>query len=233
MKIRKLHTWDLTPTEAIALQRRLAELVICRCSAKAFDLIAGVDVSHTRFSSTLYAGVVVWSRSRNTIVEQHGGVYETRFPYIPGLLSFREAPALLELIKRLKTIPDVFMVDGHGRSHPREFGFACHLGVWVNRPALGCAKSRLFGDHEPLAASPGSSAALKRGGKILGRVIRTKTKANPVFVSVGHRLELERACRLVFSSCHGYRLPEPTRLAHLYVNALRRAHASSACQEIG
>jgi deoxyribonuclease V len=149
-------------------------------------------------------------------------VGDTRFPDVPGLLSFRESPIVLEAFAKLKTRPDALMLDGHGYAHPRRFGLACHVGVWLDLPTLGCAKSRFIGSHREPGKRPGGTAALRDDGEVIGRVVRTKLGVKPVFVSVGHRIDLAGAVRLVLASCKGYRVPEPTRQAHLHVNALRR-----------
>jgi deoxyribonuclease V len=226
MRIRPLHSWDLTPKEAIALQRRLVAQNNSRPPVKRCELIAGADVSYARFSNVFFAGVVVLRTSDWTVVERQGAVRISPFPYVPGLLSFREAPAVLDAFAKLKSKPDAVIYDGHGVAHPRRFGIAAHLGLWLKCPCVGCAKSRLTGEHEEPKREAGSSAPLIDGGDVIGQVVRTKTGVKPVFVSVGHLVNLAGAVRLVLESCRGYRLPEPTRQAHLHVNALRRQAAS-------
>jgi len=224
------HSWELTPTEAVALQRQLACQVDARTPLVRWELIAGADVSYNRFSPTVYAGVVVIRAADLTVIEKQGVVREVTFPYVPGLLSFRETPVLLEAFERLRCEPDVIMVDGHGYSHPRRFGYACHLGLLLDRPTLGCAKSRLIGSYKEPAKQVGCLAALKDEDEVIGQIVRTKLKTKPVFVSVGHKIDLPSAVRVVLASCRGYRLPEPTRQAHLHVNALRRAGSGSGCR---
>jgi deoxyribonuclease V len=225
MKIQPLHSWDLTPTEAVALQRQLASRVDARTPLTRCELIAGADVSYSRFSKILFAGVVVLRMPDLTIVERQGISFETRFPYIPGLLSFRETPALLEAFARVRSEPDVIMLDGHGLAHPRRFGYACHAGLWLDRPCLGCAKSKLIGDYKDPRRKAGSVAPLRDHGETIGQVLRTRDAIKPVFVSVGHKIDLRSAAELVLVACRGYRIPEPTRQAHLFVNALRRETA--------
>jgi deoxyribonuclease V len=157
-----------------------------------------------------------------TVVERQGAVSETTFPYRSGLLTFREAPVLLLAFARLKTRPDVVMLDGQGVAHPRRIGLAAHVGLWLGLPALGCAKTRLTGKHPPVGEEPGSQAPLTDRGEVIGRVVRTKRRSNPVYVSVGNRIDLDSAVRVVLATCRGYRIPEPTRQAHLHVNDLRR-----------
>ena len=222
MRIQPLHSWDLTPTEAVALQRTLANRVEARTPLTRCNLVAGADVSYERFGNLFYAGVVVLRMDDLTVVEEQGVVREVTFPYVPGLLSFRETPVLLEAFAKVKSEPDAVILDGHGYSHPRRFGFACHLGLWLDRPSVGCAKTRLIGTYKQPGRRAGSVAPLKDHGEIIGQVVRTKTGVKPVFVSVGYKIDLRSAVELVLATCRGYRLPEATRQAHLQVNALRR-----------
>jgi deoxyribonuclease V len=225
MKIHELHPWDLAPADAVALQRELAGRVDTRSPLTRCRLVAGVDVSYARFSDRFFAGVVVLELPDLNVAERVGAVRETRFPYIPGLLSFREAPALLEAFAKLKSEPDAVMVDGQGLAHPRRFGIACHLGLWLDKPCLGCAKSLLTGRHKELGRKTGSLAPLMVKDEVVGEAVRTKDGVKPVYVSAGHKIDLPSAVRLVLETCHGYRLPEPTRQAHLFVNELRRGEA--------
>jgi deoxyribonuclease V len=184
--------------------------------------IAGVDVSMNRFSPEGFAAIVVLSVPDLRVIEVAGARTKLAMPYIPGLLSFREIPLLLEAWQRLETQPDLLMVDGHGIAHPRRLGIAAHLGVYLDVPAIGCAKSILSGKHGPLAPERGAKAPLIHRDEVIGYALRTKNKVNPVFVSCGHRVSQETAVRWVLECTRGYRLPEPTRQAHLASNALRR-----------
>jgi deoxyribonuclease V len=222
MKIHPLHSWDLTPTEAVALQRELAGRVDDRSPLTHWDVVAGADVSYNRFSNIFYAGVVVLRRSDMTVLEEQGAVREVTFPYVPGLLSFREAPVLLDAFARVKTEPDVVILDGHGQAHPRRVGLASHVGLWLDRPCVGCAKTLLTGTFKEPKPAPGSLAPLLDRGDRIGYAVRTRPRAKPVFASVGNRIDLRSAVRVVLACTRGYRLPEPTRRAHHYVNALRR-----------
>jgi deoxyribonuclease V len=228
MKIHQLHSWDLTPTEAAALQRKLAGRVDARTPLTRCDLVAGADISYERFSNVFYAGVVVLRMDDLSIVEKQGVVREVTFPYVPGLLSFRETPALLDAFAQVESEPDAIIVDGHGLAHPRRFGYACHLGLCLDRPSVGCAKSLLAGTYKEPGQKAGSTAPLKADEEIIGQVVRTKTGVKPVFVSVGYKIDLRSAVELVLATCRGYRLPEPTRQAHLHVNALRMRGTRSA-----
>jgi deoxyribonuclease V len=225
MKISRLHDWNLSPKEAVALQRELADRVITSTPLLSWELVAGADVSYNRYTTTLYAGVVVLRATDLTVVERRGLVAETTFPYVPGLLSFRETPVVLEALAQLQHVPDVVMCDGQGYAHPRRAGLACHVGLWLDRPCLGCAKTLLVGEHDELGAEAGSRANLMDKDEVVGAAVRTKHNVNPVYVSPGHRIDLESAIRVVLSTGAGYRVPEPTRQAHLYVNELRRGEA--------
>jgi deoxyribonuclease V len=226
MRIHRLHRWDLTPKEAVALQRQFAARVITDAPPPPCTLIAGADVSYNKFSPTVFAGVVVLRLPDLTVVERRGASIECHFPYVPGLLSFREAPALLKAFAKLRSAPDAVMLDGHGFAHPRRFGLACHVGLWLDRPCLGCAKSRFVGEHEAPDRDAGAWSPLTHRGEVVGRVVRTKKDVNPVFVSVGHKTDLDGAVQLTLACRAGYRIPEPTRQAHLYVNALRRGEVA-------
>lgn len=225
MRINTLHPWNLTPTEAVALQKELADRVVTRGKLDRWQLIAGADVSYNRFSSTIYAGVVVLRMPDLTLVERQGIVTEARFPYRTGLLTFRETPALLEVFAKLQTEPEVIMLDGQGYAHPRRMGYASHVGLCLDRPSIGCAKSRLVGSFNALKPKAGSLARLIDRDEVVGMAVRTKNAVNPVYVSVGHKIDLNSAVAVVLATCRGYRVPEPTRQAHLYVNQLRRGEA--------
>jgi deoxyribonuclease V len=222
MKIRTPHSWSLTPTEAVALQKQLAGQIDTRTPLAGCELIAGADISYNRFSPIFYAAVVVLRTDDWTIVETQTAVRETRFPYVPGLLSFREAPAVLDAFAKVRHTPDAVMFDGAGFAHPRRFGLACHLGWCLDTPSLGCAKTVLVGKSKEPGRKRGCLAPLKDEDEVIGMAVRTKEAVKPVYVSVGHKIDLASAVRLVLECSQGYRLPEPTRQAHLHVNALRR-----------
>lgn len=217
------HRWDLSPGEAVKLQQQLRELVRLEPLARPINTIAGADISFNKFSDTVYAGVVVLSLPDLQIIETAGVRSVTKFPYIPGLLSFREIPSVLEAWEKLKTKPDVLMLDGQGIAHPRRFGIACHVGVLLDLPTIGCAKSILVGKYGDLGLEAGSQSPLIDRGEQVGVALRTKNKVAPVYVSPGHRIDLVSAVDLVLRSTGKYRQPEPTRQAHLLVNQLRVA----------
>ena len=216
-----LHRWDLTPREAVEVQQRMRNMVRLRPLARPVGAIAGADISYNKFSETVFAGIVVLSLPDLRIVETAGVRSVAKFPYVPGLLSFREAPSLLEAWEKLKTKPDVLMFDGQGIAHPRRFGIACHVGVLLDWPTIGCAKSILVGRYGELGLEAGSRSPLVDKGEQVGVALRTKSKVAPVYISPGHLTDLDSAVDLVLRSTTKYRLPEPTRQAHLLVNQLR------------
>ena len=217
------HPWSVSPTQASAIQRRLAALVRQVSLSAAPRIVAGVDAACSRDARRCLAAVVAWDMRTRAVIEQHVAVRPLTFPYVPGLLSFREGPAVLAALRRLRTLPDVLIYDGHGLAHPRRFGIACHLGVILNRPMIGCAKSRLIGTHREPRPKRGSVAPLIDHGHVIGSVLRTQDGINPVFVSVGHLIDLSGAQRIVLACAIRYRLPEPTRLADQLVGAAKRA----------
>lgn len=184
--------------------------------------IAGADVSYDRRSPVLFAAVVVVDAASGELLESAGARAEARFPYVPGFLSFRELPVLLEAFARLPARPDLVLADGQGRAHPRRFGLACHLGVLLDLPTIGVAKSRLVGEHREPGPRRGAHARLLDGGEIIGEVVRTQDGVRPVYVSIGHRVSLATARRLTLRFATQHRLPEPARAAHAEVNRLRR-----------
>jgi deoxyribonuclease V len=219
---KKLHDWDVSPREAVELQKSLRERVVLAPPTRPIETIAGTDISFNKYSTTLYAGIVVLRLPSLEVIEEVGVVSETRFPYVPGLLSFRETPSVLEAWAKLKTEPDAVMFDGQGLAHPRRVGIACHVGLLIERPTLGCAKSVLVGKYEEPPAGRGSWSPLVDKGETVGAAVRTKDRVQPIFVSPGHLIDLKSAINLTLASDGGYRQPEPTRLAHHLVNALRR-----------
>jgi deoxyribonuclease V len=186
-------------------------------------LVAGLDAAFSRDERRCLAAVVLWDMRERRVIEQHIAVRPLKFPYVPGLLSFREGPAVLAALRQLRTPPDVLIYDGHGVAHPRRFGVACHIGVMLNRPTIGCAKSRLIGTHREPGARRGAVAPLIDDGEVIGSVLRTQDGINPVFVSVGHLIDLRGAQRIVLACAIRYRLPEPTRLADQLVGAAKQA----------
>ncbi len=214
MEIRRLHPWNLSPAAAIALQRELAGAVVAEDRLGPVRQVAGVDVGFEEDGAVTRAAVALLSFPRLAPLAQAVARRPTTFPYVPGLLSFREVPAVLDALARLPTAPDLILCDGHGYAHPRRFGLACHLGLVADVPTLGVAKSRLVGSHGPLPDHRGAWTPLADGGEVIGAVLRTRAGVRPVFVSVGHRLCLATAIAFTLACSPRYRLPETTRLAH-------------------
>lgn len=227
----KLHDWEMTPREAVELQKNLRERVRLRPLTKKIRTIAGADISFNKFEPTVYAGIVVLKLPTLEVIEEVGVVSETKFPYVPGLLSFRESPSVLEAWAKLKTEPDAVMFDGQGIAHPRRVGIASHVGLLINRPTLGCAKSVLVGKYEEPESERGHWTEMVDKGEIIGAALRTKTNVQPIFVSPGHLIDLEGAINLTLECDGGYRQPEPTRRAHHLVNALRRGERPASEDE--
>ncbi len=215
MKVNSLHGWEVGTAEARELQLKLASKVSRIDELTSPRFIAGVDISVDRIRGEATGAVVVLSYPELEIVEAQVVGGEVDFPYVPGLLSFREAPLTLAAFERLKIAPDLILFDGQGIAHPRRLGLASHLGLFLDTPTIGCAKSRLCGSHQIPGLEPGSYAELVDGDEIIGAVLRTRAGVKPVYVSIGHKISLESAIHWVMRCCCGYRLPEPTRLAHL------------------
>lgn len=230
-RYKKLHDWDLTPSEAVALQKELRASVRVAPLKGKIETVAGCDISFNKFDPVVYAGIVVLRLPSLEVVEEAGVISETKFPYVPGLLSFRETPSLLEAWGKLKTEPHAVMFDGQGLAHPRRVGIASHVGLMLERPTFGCAKSVLVGKYEEPGEERGSWTPLVDKGETVGAALRTKTRVQPVYVSPGHLIDLEGAIDLTLRTDGGYRQPEPTRRAHLFVNALRRGERAPTSED--
>lgn len=214
MKIRPIEDWPITAAGARHLQELLAGRVQKYGSNEDPRLVAGVDISVSR-AGKAKAAVVVLSFPGMELVEAKTEEGRPGFPYVPGLLTFREAPLILAACARLENTPDLFMVDGQGIAHPRRLGLAAHLGLLLDTPTIGCAKSRLCGEYEMPDPEAGSCCDLIDHGDLIGAVVRTRTGVKPLFISVGHLIDLDSAVSRVLECCKGYRLPQPTRMAHL------------------
>ena len=230
MKIQRLHSWKLSPREAASLQRELASRVVRQGEPRDADtrFVAGCDVAFDKAHDRAFAAVVVLAYPSLEIVERVVAVSSIAFPYVPGLLSFRETPALLDAFERVDHVPDLVMVDGHGYAHPRRFGLACHLGLLLDVPTIGVAKSRLVGEAHAPAAMRGSRADLRDAEQIIGTVLRTRAGVRPLYVSVGHRISLGAAQAWVLLCARGYRLPEPTRLADRLAGEAKRGEMAGS-----
>jgi deoxyribonuclease V len=221
MKIRNLHPWDVSPREAIRIQNRLRESVIADGMLAGIRTVAGADISWGDGGRAGYAGVIVFTFPRLEEIERVWVGGRATFPYVPGLLSFREGPLLIRAFEKLETEPDAILFDGHGLAHPRRMGIASHMGLILDRPTIGCAKSLLTGEHREPGEKRGNRAALRDDGETIGAVLRTRTGVRPIFVSVGHRVSLDEAIRLALRCGDGFRVPKPTRLADHFVGRLR------------
>lgn len=209
------------------MQRELAGQV----RDEALDLtqvryVAGADLSANRGRPEVYAGIVIWDRVDRVVVEAKALAAVAEFPYVPGLLSFREIPPLLQVWSHIEQRPDAVICDGQGYAHPRRLGLASHFGLCLDLPSIGCAKSRYVGEHDPVGELPGDAVELRDGDETIGMVLRTRARSKPLYVSRGHRCRLADAVALVQACLAGYRLPEPTRQAHLLVNRLRRGEVT-------
>jgi deoxyribonuclease V len=221
MQIKQLHKWNLPYSHAISLQKKLAEKVKHIKIKIQPKIIAGLDCAFSKDGQRIIAAVVVLKISEFKLIETVHAVRKVTYPYIPGLLSFREAPVCIAAVEKLRNQPDVFMIDGQGIAHPRRLGLAAHLGLFFDKPTIGCAKSRLTGKFREPQLEKGTFSSLKDGDEVIGSVVRTRTNVKPVFVSVGNKCLLEDAIEITFACTTKYRLPEPTRLAHQLVSRLK------------
>ncbi len=221
MRIKKLHTWNLSYSQAHELQKQLACKVQPTPLKDPPRLIAGLDCALSKDGQKIIACAVVVKLPGLEPVETKTAKQKVSFPYIPGLLSFREAPVCIAAVKKLKTEPDLFLIDGQGIAHPRRLGLAAHLGLFFDKPTIGCAKSRLTGSFENPSGQKGSHNELKDKDDVIGAVLRTRTNVKPIFVSLGNRCTLNDAIKTTLACTTKYRLPEPTRLAHQLVSKIR------------
>jgi deoxyribonuclease V len=218
MRLERLHEWDVTPSGAIALQKELAPRVVRDGDPGDVRLVAAADLAFVdrrwpRQPTRGRAAVVLMRYPELAVVEEQVVEGKVSFPYVPGLLSFREAPLLAQALKRLKGTPDLLLIDGQGYAHPRRLGIASHIGLMAGLPTIGCAKSRLCGEHAEPGSRRGSQTELRDGGEVIGAVLRTRDGVKPLYVSAGHRISLEAAVQWVLRLAPRYRLPEPIRVA--------------------
>jgi deoxyinosine 3'endonuclease (endonuclease V)/endonuclease III-like uncharacterized protein len=224
------HPWPKNYKDAVRVQEGLKSRLVMEDRIGDVRLVAGADVSYDKGSDYYHAAVVVLRLPEMETVEEAHASAKAPFPYIPGLLAFREGPIVLRAFRKLKMRPDVVLIDGHGVAHPRGFGLASHMGVLLGIPTIGCAKTVLVGEFEEPEKRRGSCSPLVYKNIEVGRALRTKDGVNPVFVSVGHMVSLDQACKIVLECCTKYRLPEPTRMAHILVNKIRREALDSRPQ---
>ena len=225
MKPKINHPWPLTEPEARHLQQELAAKVVKENQLGEIHLIAGVDVAYDKHGDKLVAAAVILDANALEIIETVTAEDYARFPYIPGLFSFRELPPLTKAFGKLNHSPDLIVCDGQGYAHPRRFGLACHLGVLFDVPTIGCGKTRLLGEYQEPDTTRGATAPLVDNGEVIGNVLRTQTGINPIYVSIGHRISLATACEWILKLSPKYRLPETTRQADQAVRvALKRTN---------
>lgn len=219
------HPWDVSIDEAVAIQRRLAPLAHAAppIALDSVRLVAGVDVS---YADKARGAIVVFRYPEMEVVEQVTATRELAFPYVPGLLSFREVPVALDALARLRATPDLLLCDGQGYAHPRRFGLACHLGLVTGLASVGCAKTRLLGAYTEPGPESGDRTPLLANGEVVGMALRTRPRTRPLFISTGYRVTLEQAVEVTLRCLRGYRLPEPTRAADHLAALTRRAETS-------
>lgn len=224
MKINRLHEFDLTFGEAAEIQRRLAGKVVVSGGPRREDveLVAGCDCAFDRKSGMAFGAIVLFKFPEMKRLRVIAGHRETRFPYVPGYLSFRELEVLLDLFARLENPPDLVLVDGQGIAHPRRIGLASHLGLFLNVPTIGCAKSRLVGEADEPGEKKGEWKPIMFEGEVVGSLLRTRDKVKPMFISPGHRMEVDSARDLALACVNKYRMPEPTRIADIEVAKYKR-----------
>jgi deoxyribonuclease V len=227
MKIRKLHSWDAAGyREAVQVQERLKSQLILEGDLKEIKTVAGADISYAKGDDTFFAAAVLLRLPHFEVIEESSASGRVHFPYIPGLLSFREGPILLQAFEKLRQVPDLVLIDGQGIAHPRGFGLAAHMGLLLDIPTVGCAKTRLIGTHGEVGQNVGDFAEMFLDSRVIGAVLRTKKNVKPVYISQGHKISLEGALKAVLQCLSGYRIPEPVRRAHLAVNVIRQKSQS-------
>jgi deoxyribonuclease V len=214
MEVKHLHNWDVSTKKAVEIQKKLAAQIDVGDGIGTPSLIAGVDVSGANEERIAKAAIVMLEYPDLNVIDTVTIEAEVNFPYVPGLLSFREMPLLIKVLEKLDAVPDLVLVDGQGIAHPRRLGLASHLGLFLDIPTIGCAKSRLIGTHGELPDNAKTWTELFDGNEVIGAAVRTKIKTNPLYISVGHKISLPKAIYWTLQCCKKHRLPEPTRLAH-------------------
>jgi len=222
---KNLHNWNVSPSEARNIQSKLKDNIVISPLNRDVQFVGGADVSFDKGSNLVFAAIVILQLPDLTIVERKGVSEIVEFPYILGLLAFREGPPVIHSWEKIQSKPDVMMFDAQGIAHPRRMGLATHIGLYLDIPSVGCAKSVLVGQYQEPGEKVGEFTLLEYKDGVVGAAVRTKYRVNPVFVSIGHKVELSDAVNLVLQCSGGYRIPEPTRQAHLAVNKLRQGES--------
>lgn len=222
MEYRRLHSWKVVPREAAQIQLRLRSKLELTDRLPTVRRVAGADLAFDLGANRAIAGVVIYTFPEMQEIERVWDERRIDFPYVPGLLSFREAPGLLKVFARIKNSPDLIFCDGHGYAHPRRFGVTSHLGLLLDTPTIGCAKSLLIGTHAELPLEARAWTPLRDGGEVIGAVLRSRENVNPIYVTQGHRVSLPTALKFVLAVLDGYRIPRPTRDADHFVAAVKR-----------
>ncbi len=221
MKIHQRHSWNVDLQAAKEIQMAFKNQIEIKPIQQPIQFIAGADVAYSRKLNLGFSVISIFNYPKMQLIEQQYYTLPVNFPYVPGYLTFREAPVLLKAFEKINIIPDLVLVDGQGIAHPRQFGIASHLGLFLNLPTIGCAKSRLVGNFNMPAFEKGSQSDLIFEGKIIGKVVRTRTNIKPVFVSPGHKIALNQSVEWILKTCLSFRIPEPIRQSHIAVNKLR------------
>ena len=227
MNTRLLHSWKVSPQEAVQIQERLRPKLRFQCPRSPLKNIAAGDVSYSRKNDLTCAAFLLFTYPDLILLESVSAKGHASFPYIPNLFTFREGPILLKAFSRLKIKPDLILIDGQGIAHPRSMGIAAHIGLILNLPSIGCAKSRLFGTHGELPREQGNAVPLVKGNRTIGMAVRTRDGVKPLYISPGHKMDMPTSVKIILSLCRGYRSPEPLRQAHILVNHLRAIEESS------
>ena len=227
MNIQNLHRWDVTPSEARQLQEKFTGKISQKPLQKKLRFVGGLDCSLNKRAGKIYAAAVVFTFPELKLVETETAELPLTFPYVPGLLSFREIPVCLEAVEKVQTPVDLWLIDGQGIAHPRRLGLASHLGLFLRTPTIGCAKSRLIGTHNEPGIHKGDFSWLYDNHDIIGAVVRTRDNVKPLFISPGHLCSVEDAINYTLACCIKYRLPEPTRIAHKTVTKAKTSLKAS------
>lgn len=227
-RLKRIYSKDkIDSREAFAIQEELAGKVVVKNGFDSISTVAGADIAILGKQKKLLCGIIVFTYPELKIIEKKWETVKEKFPYIPGLLAFREGPAIIKTYGKLENKPDILIIDGQGLAHPRKFGIACHIGVILDIPVMGIAKKRLYGEHKDISIKRGAREDLLAPdtGEVVGSVLRTRDNVKPVYVSIGNRIDLDTAVNVALACNGGYRIPEPTRQADKYVSKIKKESA--------